>query len=52
VTRGAFKLFYIAFHGFGQAKFHNGGSVFKLEPIFNTSPDASKNEAQFKSGQN
>jgi len=29
-----------------------GWFVFRLEPIFNTTPAASKNNAQFKSGQN
>jgi len=40
---------YRVFHGFGQAKFPFG---LRLEPIFNTAPAASKNNAQFKSGQN
>jgi len=39
-----------AFHRLGQAKVFDGG--FRLEPIFNTAPAASKNDAQFKSGQN
>ncbi len=43
---------YIVFHGFGQAKFSDVGSVFRLKPIFNTAPAASKNDAQFKRGQN
>jgi len=37
-----------AFHGFREAKFAYGGSVFRLEPIFTTAPAASKNDAQFK----
>jgi len=40
------------FHGFGQAKFPDDGFGFKLEPILNTAPAASKNTAWFKSGQN
>jgi len=41
------------FHGFGQAKFPYGGSVFRLEPIYTTAPAAaSENNAQFKSGEN
>jgi hypothetical protein len=43
--------FYSVFQGKGQAKSANGGSIFKLEPIFDTAPAASKNEACFKSGQ-
>jgi hypothetical protein len=39
------------FQGFRQAKFANGGFDFKLKPIFDTAPAASKNEARFKSGQ-
>jgi hypothetical protein len=39
------------FHGFGQAKFPDG-SGFRLEPIFNTTPAASKNDAHFKRVQN
>jgi len=41
-------------HRFGQAKFPDGGCIFyfRLEPIFNTTPAASKNTASFKSGQN
>jgi len=32
------------FHGFGQAKFPDGGLVLaRLEPIFNTAPATSKN---------
>jgi hypothetical protein len=30
------------FHQFRQAKFDNGGSIFKLEPIFATAPAALK----------
>jgi len=33
---------YRAFHGFGQAKFPDGGLVW-LKQIFNTAPAASKN---------
>jgi len=40
------------FHGFGQAKFSDGGSALWLKPIFNTAPAASKNDAPFKRGQN
>jgi len=43
---------YRVFHGFGQAKFPDGGLVFRLEPIFNTAPAASKNTVPFKCGQN
>jgi len=32
---------YRVFHGFGQAKFPYGGSVFRLEPIYTTAPAAS-----------
>jgi hypothetical protein len=40
------------FQGFNKAKSANGGFDFKLEPIFDTAPAASKNKACFKSGQN
>jgi len=43
---------YRAFHGFGQAKFANGGSAFRLEPIVNTAPAALKSNTRFKRGQN
>jgi len=43
---------YREFHRFWKAKFPDGGLIFRLEPIFNTAPAASKNTAQFKSGQN
>ena len=42
---------YRAFHRFGRAKFAYCFD-FKLEPIYTTAPAASKNDAQFKSGQN
>jgi hypothetical protein len=42
-------MYYSVFHRFRQAKFANGG--FKLEPIFDAAPAASKNEAGFKSDQ-
>jgi len=42
-----------AFHRFMQAKFPDGGLIkFRLEPMFNTAPAASKSTAQFKSDQN
>jgi len=43
-----------ALHLFGQAKYPDGGLLlaFRLKPIFNTDPAASKNDALFKSGQN
>ncbi len=40
--------FYGVFQGFRQAKWWFD---FKLEPIFDTAPTASKNKARFKSGQ-
>jgi len=44
---------YRAFHGFGLAKFPDGGSALgSSKPIFNTAPAASKNDARFKRGQN
>jgi hypothetical protein len=42
---------YSVFQGFSKAKYSNGGFDFKLEPIFDTAPAASKNEACFKSAQ-
>jgi hypothetical protein len=42
---------YSVFQGFSKAKSANGGSIFKLELIFDTAPAASKNKARFKSGQ-
>ena len=42
---------YSVFQGFRQAKSAKGRFDFKLEPIFDTAPAASKNEACFKSGQ-
>jgi len=43
---------YRAFQEVGQAKFPEDGWLdFRLEPIFNTAPGASKNDAQFKNGQ-
>jgi hypothetical protein len=39
-------------HQYRQAKFVNGGSIFKLEPIFATASAALKNEARCLSGQN
>jgi hypothetical protein len=42
---------YSVFQGFSKAKSANGGFDFKLEPIFDTAPAASKNKARFKSGQ-
>jgi hypothetical protein len=47
----AFSDFYSVFQGFSKAKSDNGGSIFKLKPIFDTAPAASKNKARFKSGQ-
>jgi len=41
-----FTTTYKVFHGFGQAKFAHGSS------ILGSSPAASKNNAQIKSGQN
>jgi len=35
---------YRVFHGFGQAKFAYGGSIFRLKPIYSTSQAASKND--------
>jgi len=43
---------YKAFHGFGQAKFAYGGSISGFSQIYANAPAASKNDAQFKSGQN
>jgi len=34
---------YIAFHGFGQAKFPKGGSVLGSSQIFNTATAAASN---------
>jgi len=45
---GVFVAGLLSLLGFGQAKFPD----FRLEPIFNTVPSASKNAAQFNSGQN
>jgi len=45
------EKFYRAFHGFGQAKFPDGGLALH-EPIFNTAPVASKKDVCFKRGQN
>ncbi len=39
---------YILFHGYGQAKYAYGGSVLGSSQLI----AASKNNAQFKSGQN
>ncbi len=48
------KQIYRAFHGFVQAKFPDGGSILGSSQLFNNAavPAASKNTAQFKSGQN
>jgi len=50
LNSGTLNLSYRAFHVFGKPK----AIVvwFRLEPIFNTALAASKNTAQFKSGQN
>jgi len=40
------------FHGFGQAKFPDGGLVLGSSQFAILSPAASKNNARFKSGQN
>jgi len=48
-TKQNIVYYYRVFHGFGQAKFTYG---LRLEPIFNTVPAVSKNNAWFKSGQN
>jgi len=42
--------FYRVFHGFGKAKFPDGGLVFGSSQ-FSLFPDAAKNDTQFKSGQ-
>jgi len=47
-----FQNCYRTFHRFGQAKFPDGGSVLGTSQIFSTAPAASKNDAQFKRGQN
>jgi hypothetical protein len=46
------KKIYSVFHQFRQAKFAYGGSNFKLELVFATVPEASKNDIYYKSGQN
>jgi len=47
----AYPAYFRAFHRFGQAKFTDGWVNFRLEPIFNNAPAASKNTARFKSDQ-
>ncbi len=37
---------------FGQAKFSDDDSIFRPKPIYTASPAASKNDTQFKKGQN
>ncbi len=43
-----FFLLYSVFHQFRQAKF----AYFRLKPFSATDPDASKNDARYKSVQN
>jgi hypothetical protein len=44
---------YSVFHRFRESKFANQWWFdFKLEPVFDTAPATSKNEARIKSGQN
>jgi len=51
-------MFTLLFHLKSTERFTDLGKLnfpisrFGLEPIFNTAPDASKNDAWFKSGQN
>ncbi len=45
------KYTFSVFQGLSKAKSAYGGFDFKLEPIFDTAPAASKNKARFKSGQ-
>jgi len=45
-------MFYRAFHGFGQAKLPNGGSVLGSSQFSVILQLPSKNDAQFKRGQN
>jgi len=45
---GEIDILHRVFHGFGQAKFADGGLIdFMLKPIYTNVPATSKNSAQF-----
>jgi len=47
-----FSSMYRAFHGFGQAKFPDGGSVLGSSQVSILPQLPQKNDARFKRGQN